>query len=323
MCALQTIKVNDLPQKMQAVLLKMPYQYWPQEYRMYASALGVCTRDSDSESETDPNEMLVRAHQLPVGTSRGASEHVVCTAVNNAMAVDASDSDADDDKELAGAPEHVPASPYDFGEQRISQTNNMMTRRGVTEEELQDMRMILIQQLTAMRDKGDFQHFSDCLSVGQKGMKHYMKIDGEHLYIKTGGDWMQTLWLNMHTTDHADVFNIATAQASFSRWIGLPHLLHDAELATNIERWKEHSLADHNEAVTAVLPPEELHLYCELQLAYFRLYGQVDDSQTKCAWTEGHGVHKTKCFKNRAWDTRFCRKHYWEVMKLQKERTLA
>ena len=301
--------IDDIPQEIQEVLRKMPQRFWPEKYRKYASALGVCDNDGDN------------ADQLPDGNSRGASEHAVCTAVSNAMALHASDSDSDSDSDDAeqlidgkrrGASEHAADSPYDFGEQRVRLTKGMVTRREVKEEELQNMRMVLMNSLTAMRSKGCFQHFSECLSAGQKGMMHYMRIDGEQLYIKTGGDWMQTLWLNMHTKEHADVFNFAIAQAAFSRWIGLPHLLHDAELATEIDGWSEHNLADHNEAATAVLPPKELHLFCELQLAYFRLYGQVDESQTKCAWTEGHGVHKTKCFKNTAWNTRFCRKHYWE-----------
>ena len=154
----------------------------------------------------------------------------------------------------------------------------MITWREVTEEELQGMRMDLIDLLTTKRNQGWFQYFSECLSQRKKGMKHYVRIEGQQLYIKTAGEWMQRLWLNMHTTDNADSFDFSRAQASFSRWIRLPHLLHPTNLARVIENWNDHNLADHNEATTVFLPPEELHLFCELQLAYFRLHGPVNES---------------------------------------------
>ena len=73
--------IGDIPQEIQEVLRKMPQRFWPEKYRKYSSALGVCDNDGDSDN----------ADQLPDGKSRGASEHVVCTAVNNATALDASD----------------------------------------------------------------------------------------------------------------------------------------------------------------------------------------------------------------------------------------
>ena len=167
---------------------------------------------------------------------------------------------------------------YKRQEQRVGLTEGMATRREVTEEDLQNMKMDLIHLLTTRRIEGWFQHFSECLSKGRKGMKHCVKIDGQQMYINHAGFCMQALWLDIHTTEQADVFNFGKAQTSFSRWIRLPHLLHKANLAEEIELWNDNLLADHNEATTAVLSPKDLHMFCELQLAYLRLHGPANES---------------------------------------------
>ena len=43
------------------------------------------------------------------------------------------------------------SSPYDYGEQRVGLTEGMATRREVTEQDLQNMKMDLIHLLTTKR----------------------------------------------------------------------------------------------------------------------------------------------------------------------------
>ena len=50
MRGLESKGIDDIPQAIQEVLRKMPQRFWPEEYRKYASALGVCDNDGDSDN---------------------------------------------------------------------------------------------------------------------------------------------------------------------------------------------------------------------------------------------------------------------------------
>ena len=64
-------------------------------------------------------------------------------------------------------------------------------------------------------------------------------------------------------------FRNTVGQAAASRWLQLPQLVHGKALGDYVASWNDHSLADHDEAITVLLPPKLLHVFCWLQALYF------------------------------------------------------
>ena len=119
--------------------------------------------------------------------------------------------------------------------------------------------------LIRARLRGRFADFSQIIRRGQAGMEYIVSLNGQDCYIKAAGDVLQTKWLALHRADPAHAFPYNASQAAFSSWIDLPGLVHGKELGATVAGWKEHALADHNEALTCVLSPKMLHAYAELQ----------------------------------------------------------
>jgi hypothetical protein len=139
-------------------------------------------------------------------------------------------------------------------------------------------------------------------------MEYIVSLDEEAYYIKTAGDVLQTKWLALHRADPAHSFPYNTAQAAFSAWIDLPSLVHGKELGATVAGWKEHALADHNEALTCALSSKMLHAYAEMQACFHRLYLDKRHGETLCTWRNGSGA---LCPRKRRWDTAFCKEHAW------------
>ena len=179
-------------------------------------------------------------------------------------------------------------------------------RRSATAVDVEVMRKTFAGALVRARLRGRFADFSDIIRRGQVGLEYIVSLGGKDRYIKAAGDALQTKWLALHRADPGHAFTYNAAQAAFSLWIDLPRLVHGKELGTTVAAWKEHALADHNEALTCVLSPKMLHAYMELQACFHRLYLDKGHGQTLCTWREGTGA---LCPRKRRWDTAFCKEH--------------
>ena len=137
-------------------------------------------------------------------------------------------------------------------------------------------------------------------------LEYIVSLGGKDCYIKAAGDALQTKWLALRRSDPCHAFTHNAAQAAFSLWIDLPRLVHGQELGATVAAWKEHAVADHNEALTCVLSPKMFHAYVELQACFHRLYLDKGHGETLCAWRESTGA---LCPRKRRWDTAFCKEH--------------
>jgi hypothetical protein len=200
---------------------------------------------------------------------------------------------------------------------RILDTVGMPLERSTRVNQLEPRREALQRLFNILRNEGQFEFFDTLIHTqGQKGMKYLMDIDGEEHYIQTGGDWMQTLWGNEHTRTHEECFGWNVAQALFSKWVGLPQLVHGSHLGRTVQGWAQHPLADHNEAVTTTLPSRALHEYCALQASYHALVVEpaAPWARGKCRFINGRGIYASKCGK-KAEDNKWglCRMHALEA----------
>ena len=171
------------------------------------------------------------------------------------------------------------------------------------------MKNVFIVALITARNRGLFDEFSKIIERGQVGMKYHVDLDGSNLYLQTAGHVLQCRWLAFHCAQQEHRFTYNKAQAAFSKWIDLPNLVHDPELATTVAAWKEHALADHNESLTFVLSPRLLHAYVELQAVFHRLYLERGEARKLCTWRHKNGE---LCTKKRCWGA-FCKAHSWKA----------
>ena len=169
------------------------------------------------------------------------------------------------------------------------------------------MKNVFIVALITARNRGLFDEFSKIIERGQVGMKYHVDLDGSNWYLQTAGHVLQCRWLATHCAQQEHRFTYNKAQAAFSKWIDLPNLVHDLELATTVSAWNEEALADHNESLTFVLSPRLLHAYVELQAVFHRLYLERGEARKLCTWRHKNGELCTKHRRNGA----FCKQHSW------------
>ena len=198
-----------------------------------------------------------------------------------------------------------PRAPFGGGADRLSATRARPARLSADAADIDTMKKVFAAALIAARHRNLLADFSGLIERGQAGMEYAVQLDGSDYYVKTAGDVLQCRWLALHRADAEHAFTYNKAQAAFSAWIQLPRLVHGLELGSTVAAWKEHALADHNEALTYVLSPKLLHAYAELQAVFHRLFVDRGHGETLCTWRAASGA---LCPRKRRRGA-FCREH--------------
>ena len=108
------------------------------------------------------------------------------------------------------------------------------------------------------------------------------------MVLKTMGDVMQGYWQEQHQLPHTCEWSYTIAQVAISKWLNLPVCIHGATIGKYVADWNAHAVADHDEAVTVLLPAEILHLYNMVHALYHHRYLQAADSaQERCTFRSG------------------------------------
>ena len=161
------------------------------------------------------------------------------------------------------------------------------------------------------RIQGAFETFSEKVNLGKVGLCETMFDDykgngvRERWMWKTGGDVMQGYWPEVHRVPHSCQWSHTVGQVFASRWLQLPQLVHGEVLGAYVASWNDHSLADHDEAVTVLLPPKLLHVFCWLhELRYQQNHAHLDSALCSHRTSTGELCPKRARHDNLCWEHR-------------------
>ncbi len=202
-----------------------------------------------------------------------------------------------------------PVSPYSHGRLRVESTISMPLPQV---PDLEDLRGTVVIAMDQARRQGRFLVFSERVrALGKAGMCEltYDDYKGngvfEPWYLKTCGDVLQGYWQEQHRVPHSGEWSYTMGQVAVSKWLGLPALVHGADLGAWVANWSAHGVADHDETVTILLPSKLLHAYCSLHALYHHVHlgGTVTelcsfrgDNKELCP---KKARHEGRCWKHR------------------------